>query len=223
MASEQPPRDLEDTDVYDVGKFPAPQPAPAPPRAPQSSPAAPIAGPPAAGPAPPAAPVAPVAGGEMRWQQQQYRPMPYGQAPYDTSGLAILSATLLLVFGIVGALLFGLLVAIWEGLARLSLGTIVRLETVESTRIVMIALLIVALAQVVAAIGVFAHRGWARLVGLAISVPGTVVGTLLLIAALARGLTLETWLAAVVLGAYGFSFFGLIAGNSHFRRLPRRW
>lgn len=219
MADDQRRRDLEETDAYDVRMFPAPRPMPPPPVMPVMPPAA--APPPAAGA--PAHSVPPTSPAIAR------RPAPPPawpagwRPPYDTSALAVLSATTLLIFGIVGAVVLGFLLAIWDAVARLSLGTLVQVQTVESTRIVLLTLLLVAIAQVVAAIGVFAHRGWARLLGIAISVPGTIVGTLLLIAATSRELLIETWLGGLLLGGYGFSFFGLIAGNSHFRRLTRRY
>jgi hypothetical protein len=227
----------DETDVYDVAMFPQPRPAPppaplppAPPSQPPQRPATTTQQPPATGPyaapayAPPAvAPVAP----SMAVRRPAAPPWPAGwdqrPPPYDTSALAVLAATTLLVVGIIGAIVFGFALAIWDAVARLSLGTLIQLQTVESTRIVLITLLIAAIVQTVAAIGVFAHRGWARLVSIAISVPGTVVGTLMLVAATSRGLMLESWLGGLLLAAFGFSFFGLIAGNSHFRRVASRY
>jgi hypothetical protein len=217
MTSEPRRRDLDDTDVYEVTMLP--QARPKPPSAP-ATPAPVQRVTPGAAPTPPA--------------YRMPAPMPYPSAtpapvwpagwqpPYDTSALAILSATLLLVIGLIGAIGLGLLLAVWDLVARLSLDTLVPIESVESARVVLVALLIAALAQVVAAIGVFAHRSWGRWLGLAISVPAIVAGTLAVIAALDASLRAQASAAGVFLALYALCFFGLVAGNSHFRRVARR-
>jgi hypothetical protein len=227
MDHEQRRRDLDETDQYDVGMFPAPRPQPIAPAAPAPQRPHPLQ-PPAAsdrphGGAQPSTWVVPAASPAVAHRPPSATWPTRWEAPYDTSALAVLAATTLLVFGIIGAIGFGFALAVWDAVARLSLGTLIQLQTVESTRIVLMTLLVVAIVQVVAAIGVFAHRRWARLVSIAICVPWTMAATLLLVAATSRGLVLETWLGGVLLAAFGFSFFGLIAGNSHFRRLARRY
>ncbi len=207
-------RDLEETDVYEVGTLPTLRPTPPLPSAAPAASSQPPATP-RAWTVPPASPTL-----DRRPQAAAWRTS--FQAPYDTSAMAVLAATTLLVFGIVGAIAFAFGLAIWDAVARLTLGTLIQLQTVESTRVVLIALLVLAVVQVVAAIGVFAHRRWARLISIGICVPWTMAATLLLAAATSRGLLLETWLGGVLLAAFGFSFFGLIAGNSHFRRVVRR-
>lgn len=143
--------------------------------------------------------------------------------PHGSSGLAIFAALTLLILGIAGTIIFGVLLVLFDTVARLSFGVLVSLATVESTRIVLLTLLIAAVAHIVAAVGVFAHSSWARLVGLALSVPATIAGTLLLVGAASRGLRGEALIGGALVFAYALVFIGLIAGNSHFRRTTSRY
>jgi len=86
-------------------------------------------------------------------------------------------------------------------------------------------LLVLGALEIVSGIGVFAHKGWARALGILVSLLGVLVGVagVSFALALASGLSMPLIGAAVILLGYAFIFLALVAGGGHFRRrFPQR-
>ena len=79
--------------------------------------------------------------------------------------------------------------------------------------------------QIVFGAGIFAHKGWARALGILVSLLGLLVGIagVSFAVALASGFSVPLIAAVVVLLGYAFIMLALLAGGGHFRRrLPPR-
>lgn len=83
-------------------------------------------------------------------------------------------------------------------------------------------LLVFALVQIIGAIGVFAHKGWGRWIGIVAAVIGVLLGILMLLGQLqgpgdaGSFVVVGVWLVAYIAAAYG-----LATGGQHFtRRYP---
>jgi hypothetical protein len=81
-------------------------------------------------------------------------------------------------------------------------------------------LMVVGLLQVISGIGVFAHKGWGRALGILFAVLGVLVGVFAVSTALALapGLSVPMLIAVVLLVGYAFILLALFAGGSHFKR-----
>lgn len=179
------------------------------------------------------------------WQQQpgQWRgaPPPYpppGWVPqtqayvgpqYSTSALVALAGLLLVVFGLVIAVAGG-----WGFTQGNELGRFVReyadriaifgqrvdRETLRTFLSAMpTSLVITGIAQLLIGAGVLAHKGWARGLGVLLSLLGLLVGVFAVSAALALapGLSVPMLIAIVLLLGYAYVLLALLAGSGHFR------
>ena len=179
------------------------------------------------------------------WQQQpgQWRgaPPPYpppGWVPqtqayasphYSTSALVALAGLLLVVFGLVIAVAGG-----WGFTQGNELGRFVReyadriaifgqrvdRETLRTFLSAMpTSLVITGIAQLLIGAGVIAHQGWARGLGVLLSLLGLLVGVFAVSAALALapGLSVPMLIAIVLLLGYAYVLLALLAGSGHFR------
>lgn len=231
-----------------------PQPAPPQARwqpptwpAPPSAPAGSAYPPPPTGPAaPPPGPVAPPPGpgwaGQQQappaWQQQPQAQWPYVQpgqwSPgYDVrpgdSTVAVIGAVILLVMGsLVG--LFGLLFLLVgtvsdEMFEQMQPEMGIPIEGLATLLFVVgVVMIVFALAQLIAGIGVFLHKAWARWMGVVSATFGLLFGVLMLLGLFSGPVTaVDLGIVAVWLIVYGFAIYGLAAGGAHFRpRYPGR-
>ena len=80
-------------------------------------------------------------------------------------------------------------------------------------------LMVIGLLQLIAGAGVLAHKGWARAIGILLSLIGVLIGIFAVSTAiaLAPGEVTTMILAAAVLIGYAVALLALIAGGSHFR------
>ncbi|MDP8904313.1 MAG: hypothetical protein M3N29_03195 [Chloroflexota bacterium] len=155
------------------------------------------------------------------WQSQQAwgQPAHTGPARYATSPLALLAGLALLLLGL-----------LWTGLAVLILANSELVQAQLEREILLnpelrdradVAVgffygvvgffLIVGLLKLLAALGVFLHKTWGRLLGIVLAILGLLI-TLAIVTASPDALTLG------VLVAYIVALVGLFAGGSHFRR-----
>lgn len=152
-----------------------------------------------------------------------WSPVGYYAPQYGSSALATVAGVVLLILGLLVGLLsvFGLLVGV-AGAAFI--------EEIDPTFsgaggafaaffvILFGFLLVFAVLHVAAAIGVFAHRSWARWVGIILALLGLLFGGLGLIGVAADPVTAGEGLIVffIWLTAYGFSLAALAAGGEHF-------
>jgi hypothetical protein len=178
---------------------------------------------------------------QQPYPQPQYQ-QPYGQpyaagyaaqpqyegASYGTSPLAAFAAMLLVGLGIGTALLGAwaltqgpqISVFIRDNVIAI-FGTELSRETLRSILSPLPGILIgLGLLNLIAGIGVFAHKTWARLMGILLAIEGFFMGIfgLSLSMALAPGLSVPTLIAIVLVVGYGFILLALFAGGSHFKR-----
>lgn len=166
-------------------------------------------------------------------------PTTYWSAPtYPTSAFVVMAATMLLIFGLlislVGALglVFG---SVFADLMRTAASQMpifgapsdAALNDIQNViSIIFGVVLVVGILHLLAAIGVFAHKNWARALGVLLALLGSVAGALGVYGAL--WFTSQdgpmTGVAAVVvfLVAYAFTLLALLFGGSHFSRRPLR-
>ncbi len=157
-------------------------------------------------------------------------PQGYWQAPpaQGNSVLAVIAGAVLLVMGILVGLIglaFVILVAAGpELLAELdpSLG-IPGAAIGAVLTVIAVVLLIFAALNVLAAIGVFLHKGWARWTGIVTGAIGLILGLLSLIGQAGAGGAADVLFVLLWLAAYGFVLVALSVGGEHFeRRYPSR-
>ena len=185
---------------------------------------------------------------QQQYPQQQYGypQQPYPQQPYPgaypaqqpyagpefgTSALVAFAGMLLVIFGI-GVALIGA----WALTQGPEIGRFIRendvaifnrqidRQTLSSFLSPMPGvLMVIGLLQVIAGAGVFAHKGWARAIGILISAVGLLVSIFAVSTALARapGLSLPMLISVVLLVGYAFVLLALFAGGVHFRRRYR--
>jgi len=178
----------------------------APLYAPQYPPAAPVAAPPAVMP-----PLYPA-----------YRP---ALAPYGTSGRAVFAGLVLLIFGLF-ELVGGAAGAVAASSLRAALNRLLKSDgiTVDGASLIgvltlaFLIVLLLGLLHIVAAGGVFGHRRWGRVLGVLLSLAGTVVGAWLLFRSLPIGEGRELVAPLLVLVPYAIGLLGLLFSRDHFRR-----
>jgi hypothetical protein len=81
-------------------------------------------------------------------------------------------------------------------------------------------LMVVGVIQLLASVGVFAHKSWGRWLGVLLSLLGVIVGIVAASTAfaLASGVSVGALVAVVILLGYAFALIALLAGGSHFKR-----
>jgi hypothetical protein len=186
-------------------------------------------------------------GQQPTWQQGQ-QPQPgwgpgYGQpqqgwapqagwAPqqpqYGSSALVSLAGVVLILFGIAVAILGGLTLTQGPEIGRFIrdndvavFGRQIDRETLRTILSPMPGVLIViGLLQLVVGAVILSHRGWARWLGVLLSLLGLIIGIVALsgVMALAPGASVPLMISAVLLVGYAFVLLALIAGGSHFRK-----
>jgi hypothetical protein len=129
----------------------------------------------------------------------------------------------LLTLGMGGLLLLGsALVAGAEGSADLE--TVVGGELAGAFAgmfaVIGLIALVWGLLEIVGAIGMFAHRGWGRAIGLVVGVLGLLLWGLSLLSALGGGADAGSSIAftGALAAGYGLTVFALVTGSAHFRR-----
>lgn len=129
-----------------------------------------------------------------------------------------MAGLVLLVMGVLLGLpaVFVLLIAVGGALraSQASSDVVGPGDAVFAILIVAVAVLLPAVAHILAAIGVFAHKRWARWTGIALSVIGVSVGVLLLLTQVQVGRV--NVLVFVVVLAYGFTAAVLTIRAKHF-------
>ena len=150
-----------------------------------------------------------------------YRPAP---APYGTSGRVVFAGLVLLVFGLielvggaVGAVAASSLRAVWNQLLK---GEGIRVDGASLIGVLTLAFLILLLLgvlHVVAAGGVFGHKGWGRVLGVLLSLVGAVAGAWLLYRSLPINEGREIVAPLLVLVPYAIALLGLLFPRDHFR------
>ena len=144
----------------------------------------------------------------------------------STSVLVVLAAVFLLVAGFL-SLVTGALFGVFGGL-------IAGLETVDGAGtglfgaaggavvVYGVAVMVWGILEIFAATGMLVHRGWGRVLGLAIGVIGLVFTGLALVSALGGGEPLASMGVNLVLVAgYGLTVLALVTGREHFRGADR--
>ena len=152
---------------------------------------------------------------------------------YSTSALVAVAGLLLAVFGLVdmvgGVWLLGQGAEIRSFIQQTSInlfGTNIDRETMRSLVSPLPGVLLVFGAlEVLIGVGIFAHKGWARALGIILALLGLLVSIagVSFAMALAPGFSVPLIGAIVVLLGYAFIVLALIAGGGHFRRrFPQR-
>ena len=162
---------------------------------------------------------------EARPPAAGYRPA----AVQETSALAALAGTFLLLFGLILTLVGGTAAArpdLVDEAVRIAREADVELDrralrTLLSTGAWVV--LVIGALHLLSALGIFLHRQLGRFLGLALALAGSLIGVYSVTQALAlaqRGEPVGPMLAALAVVATGYILvlFGLIAGGSHFRR-----
>jgi len=170
--------------------------------------------------------------GQPGWAQPQpqYWVQPAATADYGhgTSIWAVIAGIPLMIYGLIIVLIgAGLLIVrsfvddvIRQGSLDASLAQSVR----DAIAVVAVIILIIGILQVLAAIGIWAHKGWGRWLGIVWGVLGTLIG----LAALGGSRTTTTINgdttssnlggALFILVPYGFVLIAMIIGGGHFHR-----
>lgn len=87
----------------------------------------------------------------------------------------------------------------------------------NAMRVVLAIFALMGVLQMIAAVGIFLRKSWARYVGIALAIMGTLLGVIVLVDTLeSGGGAVAVWL--LIAAGYAFSLFALIAGASHFSR-----
>jgi hypothetical protein len=186
---------------------------------------------------------------QQQQYQQPYQQQPYGQqyqqpyagtaygtaypqqqpaASYGTSPLSAFAGLLLLLFGI-GVIALGVL-TIGQGSEidrfirnnQIAIfGSQISRDTLRSVLAPSPGILIfLGVLQLVAGVGVMAHRSWGRWLGALMALIGLVVSifAVSIAFALAGGFTLPVIIGVVLLVGYALILLALVAGGGHFRR-----
>jgi hypothetical protein len=172
--------------------------------------------------------------GAPGWGQPQQPPAQYWGQPggvetgHGTSVLAIIAGIALLLYGLLtmlggaGLLLVGSFVndLVNQANADVSLAKAIR----DAIAVVAVVILIYGLVEVLAAIGIWAHKGWGRALGIIYGVLGTLVG----LAAIGGARSVTTvngtstsggiGVALFILVPYAFVLVAMIIGGGQFRR-----
>jgi hypothetical protein len=186
-------------------------------------------------------------GQPQQWQQGQQPPPGWGpgygqpqqgwapqagwapqQAQYGSSALVSLAGVVLILFGVGIAILGGLTLTLGPEIGRFIrdndvavFGRQIDRETLRTLLSPMPGVLIfVGLLQLVVGAVILAHRGWARWLGVLLSLLGLLIGVVAVSGsvALVAGVSVQLMLSAVLIVGYAFVLLALIAGGSHFRR-----
>jgi hypothetical protein len=170
-------------------------------------------------------PPVPPYGGPPGWPGQQ----PYAPGPrYSTSVLVAVAGLLLLLFGLIDAVggvwLLGQGNELRQFIQRINsiglFGVTLDREVMRSVLSPMPGILIVFGAlEILAGAGIFAHKGWARGIGILIALIGLIVSVVAVsfAIALASGMSVPLVAAVATLLGNAFIFVALIAGGRHFR------
>jgi len=180
---------------------------------------------------------------QQQYPQQPYAQQPYGQpnpyaqtyapqyaaAPsYNTSPLAAFAGLLLVVFGI-GVIALGFF-ALTQGqdIARFIrdndikvFGVLIGRDTLRAALTPSPGILMfLGALQLIAGVGVMAHKSWGRWLGFLLALFGLIVGIFAFSIgyAIAGGFTVPVIIGVVFLIGYILIILALIAGGSHFRR-----
>lgn len=175
--------------------------------------------------------------GQWQAQGQPTGPAGWSAQPeyaggYASSPLVTIAAIILLIFGLLTTLMGALGVAV-GGFFETALreardqGAIPGLEEFDLSAIgdvivvIFVIVLIIGILHLAAAIGIFLHKQWARVLGIVLAVLGLLLGLLGLVGASNAAAGMDgselAFPIAMAVG-YGFSLFALIAGSNHFRR-----
>jgi hypothetical protein len=154
-------------------------------------------------------------------------PADAGQYGKGSSVLAVLAGIPLLLFGLLitlggAAVLFVRTLvdeAITSGISNGSISAVDGKTVRDAIAVVAVVILIFGVLQILAAIGIWAHKGWGRWLGLIFGVLGTLLG-LLAVATSRSGLSGSSNIggALFVLVPYAFVLIAMIIGGAHFRR-----
>jgi hypothetical protein len=180
---------------------------------------------------------------QQGYGQQPYPQQPYAQPPYPgayaapqtyagpeygTSPLAAFAGQLLVVFGVGVALIGAWALTQGPEIGRFIrdndiaiFGTQLDRETLRSILSPMPGvLMVIGLLQLIAGVGVLAHKGWGRALGILLGILGLLVSVFAVSTALALapGLSVPMLVAATLLIGYAVILLALFAGGSHFRR-----
>jgi hypothetical protein len=178
-------------------------------------------------------PPAAAAGREPARQWQELSPPPgyWHAARYPTNPLVILAAMVLLVFGLVVTLIgiLGLiggvfLIALLGDLLTTELAIAFDLDAFATLALVAFGVVLIGgVLHLLASIGIFMHRSWARALGMLLAALGTLlggVGIAFVMQDVFPGQDVGRALSvpAIVAVGYGLTLFALIVGGNHFRR-----
>jgi hypothetical protein len=151
-----------------------------------------------------------------------YRPTP---APYGTSGRAVFAGLVLLIFGLIevvggaaGAVAASSLRAVLNRLLKNDGITIDGGSLIGVLTLAFVLLLLLGVFHIVAAGGVFGHKRWGRVLGVLLSLFGTVAGAWLLYRALPISEARDLVGPLLVLVPYAICLLGLLFPRDHFRR-----
>lgn len=153
-----------------------------------------------------------------------------GSPQYGTSALAVIGAVALLIIGGLLTVISALVIAVGAGGTALLEEidpSLIGLGGAIATAIVVVfgILLVLGILHIVAAIGVFVHKSWARWTGVVLAVLGLMLGLLMLLGSTNAPTATSGDLIVVIvwLVAYGAALIGLVAGGEHFQpRYPGR-
>jgi hypothetical protein len=144
----------------------------------------------------------------------------------STSLLVVLAALFLLVAGLLSLLtgaLFGVLGGLVAGLETVD-GDGTGLVGAAGGAVVLYGVAVMAwgILELLAASGMLVHRGWSRVLGLAVGVIGLAFTGLSLVTALASGEPLASMgLNLVLVAGYALTVLALVTGREHFPRADR--
>lgn len=180
--------------------------------------------------------------GQPQWQGPPGYPPPPGWAgpaqewtgpQYATSALVALAAFVLVLFGLFIAVLGAWTLTQGPEISRFIrdndiavFGRQIDRETLRAGLSPMPGILMfLGVLQLLVGAAVFAHKNWARVLAVLLSIIGLVVGVFAVSTAiaLAPGVSVPMIVAVVLLLGYAYSLLALITGGSHFRpRYPSR-
>jgi len=147
--------------------------------------------------------------GQQGWQTQQ-RP--------ERPGWAVAGAIALISLGSLMALFFGLIFLGLEEIVELDPQLTMTPAMIDFTRLVLGAIVVIAVLQVVGGVGSLARWQWARVVGILSGVLGLLLGVLLLLGVAAAPDPIALVIAVVLTAGYALGVIGLVLGGAHFRR-----
>jgi hypothetical protein len=167
----------------------------------------------------------------QQWSQQPAPPPPGWGAPppsgwgvppvaiYGSSIWAIIAGIALLIWGLLWTLV-GVVGLLFGNAANNIPGVPVGFDVGGFLAVIGIVFLVIGILHLIAAIFIWAHRDWARYLGLALAVLGTRFGLLSLPAALSPSSAQDGGIGGVLLllVPYAVALIGLILGGDHFRR-----